>query len=106
MTPEGNPHTLSATIERFDNRCVVRCVGDLAGSGCGSLQQTVRELLPGSKVIVLDLEELDFVDSMGLGMLVRLHVMCKGVGCQLQLTQVGKQIRQLLDLTNLSSIFA
>ena len=70
------------------------------------MQKTVTQLLPDSKVIVLDLSDLEWVDSMGLGTLVRLHVACKSGGSQLQLVNVGKRINELLVLTNLVSIFA
>lgn len=70
------------------------------------MQKTVSELIPDSKLIVLDLSELEWVDSMGLGTLVRLYVACKAAGCQLQLVNVGKRINELLSLTNLLGIFA
>ena len=106
MALEGTPHSLTVTFERLDDRCVVQCGGDLVGGGCGFLQEKVSELLPDSKIIVLDLRDLEFIDSMGLGTLVRLRVKCKEAGCQLQLDNVGKRINELLSLTNLLGIFA
>jgi anti-anti-sigma regulatory factor len=42
---------------------------------------------------------------MGLGTLVRLYVSAKSAGCSLELTHLSKQIRHLLGLTNMFSIF-
>jgi anti-sigma B factor antagonist len=106
MTQDGTPHSLTVTMEHSENKCIVQCVGDLVGSGCAFLQAKVSELLPDSKLIVLDLADLEWIDSMGLGTLVRLHVICREAGCRLQLDNVGKRIRDLLCLTNLLGIFA
>ena len=106
MVPEGTSHSLTVEFERFADKCVVHCGGDLVGGGCGFLQEKVSEVLPDSKLIVLDLTELEWIDSMGLGTLVRLHVLCKAAGCRLQLDNVGRRIKELLSLTNLLGIFA
>ena len=55
--------------------------------------------------IILDLTELTRVDSMGLGTLVRLSVSARSAGCSLELINLGKQVRQLLGMTNLLSVF-
>ena len=106
MAAEGTHHSLTVKSERLDGKCIVHCSGDLVAGGCGFLQKTVTQLLPDSKVIVLDLTDLEWVDSMGLGTLVRLHVACKAGGSQLRLANVGKRINELLVLTNLVSVFA
>jgi len=41
---------------------------------------------------------------MGLGTLVRLYVSAKSSGCRLELIHLGKQIRELLGITNLLSV--
>ena len=106
MAPEGTPHSITVESERFADKWVVHCGGDLVGDGCSFLQEQVCELLPESKLIVLDLTDLERIDSMGLGTLVRLHVSCKAAGCRLQLDDVGKRIKELLSLTSLLGIFA
>ncbi|HTV08604.1 MAG TPA: STAS domain-containing protein [Candidatus Aquilonibacter sp.] len=86
---------------------VVRCFGRLVSGGADELlYRTVRELIPGSSRVVLDLKELKHTDSMGLGTLVRLYVHAKGAGCRLELMHLNKQIRNLLGLTGLWEVFA
>jgi anti-sigma B factor antagonist len=106
MATESAPHTLFVTVERIDDKCVVLCCGDLVGDGCSYLQDKVTALLPENKLVVLDLGDIDFIDSLGLGTLVRLNVRCRQAGSHLQLANVGNRIKDLLNLTNLLGIFA
>jgi anti-sigma B factor antagonist len=106
MEPEGTPHSFTVALQRLNDKCIVKCIGDLVGGGCGVLQKQVSDLLPHSKLIVLDFNHLEFIDSMGLGTLVRLHISCKEAGCRLHLDNVGKRIKELLSLTNLLHLFA
>jgi anti-anti-sigma factor len=85
---------------------VVRCYGRLVSGGPDELlYRTVKELIPGSSRVVLDLKELKHTDSMGLGALVRLYVSAKSGGSSLELMHLSKQIQHLLGLTNMFSIF-
>jgi anti-sigma B factor antagonist len=70
------------------------------------LYAKVSKVIPGSKRIVLDLTDLAFMDSMGLGTLMRLYVSARAAGCSLELIHIGKRIRELLELTNIWSVFA
>jgi anti-sigma B factor antagonist len=68
------------------------------------LASKVKELIPQSKRIVLDLTDLSMMDSLGLGTLVRLYVSAKAGGSCVVLVNVGPRIRQLLGITNLLSV--
>jgi anti-sigma B factor antagonist len=70
-----------------------------------SLYLEVRQLFPDTKRIVLDLTDLTHMDSMGLGTVVRLYVSARSAGCDLELLNIGKRIRQILGVTNLLSVF-
>jgi len=98
--------TLTLDVEQKGSQTVVHCHGRLVSETGNILYNQVRELLPASKCIVLDLTDVKFVDSMGLGTLVRIYVSCKSGGATLQLINLGKQIRELLGITNLMSVFA
>ena len=96
---------LTLDIERTGNPAVVRCHGKLVAGVTDVLYSGVRQLLPDTKRIVLDLTDLSRMDSMGLGTLARLYVSARSAGCDLELMNLGKQVRQLLDTTNLLSAF-
>jgi anti-sigma B factor antagonist len=73
---------------------------------CSFLYNKIHALIPDTKLIVLDLTDLEWVDSMGLGTLVRLYVASKSAGVKLQLVNLAPKVRELLGLTNLLGIFA
>jgi anti-sigma B factor antagonist len=79
--------------------------GKLVAGTTDVLYQEVRRLIPDSKKIVLDLSDLAYMDSMGLGTVIRLYVSAKSAGCDLQLINLSKRIRELLGVTNLLSVF-
>jgi anti-sigma B factor antagonist len=106
MPDQAAPNLLTLEIERTDDGAIVRCHGILVSGVANVLYSNVRPLIPGSKRIVLDLTDLTRMDSMGLGTLMGLYVTAKTSGCRLELINIGKRIKELLDLTNTWSVFA
>lgn len=85
---------------------VVRCRGRIvAGPESQSLQDHVRELIPDTRGVILDLTDVPFVDSSGLGMLVRLHASARTAGDGLRLCALSATLRQVLQITNLYKLF-
>ena len=95
---------LTLDIERSGDVTTIKCHGRLVMGVCDVLSTKVREVLPSSKCIVLDLTDLQQMDSMGLGTIVRLYVSAKSGGKRLMLINMGARIRQLLGVTNLLSV--
>jgi anti-sigma B factor antagonist len=104
--PEKSEKVLSFEIERDGDSAVVKCHGRLVAGTTEEFYQEVKGLLPETKVVVVDLAELTYVDSSGLGTLVRLHASARKLGCDFKLLHLGKQLRNVLKLTNLLSVFA
>ena len=84
---------------------VVRCSGRLVAGVSDFLYTEVKQLIPGSGRIVLDLTDLSQMDSTGLGTLVRLYISAQSAGCVLELINIGKPIRHLLGITHLLDVF-
>src|ERR1700738_2832006 len=101
MLHEAAPSSLTLEIDRAGDVTIVRCRGQLVFGVTDILSTQVRKLIPTSKRIVLDLSDLIFMDSSGLGTLVRLYVSARSAGCELQLINLRKRIEELLALTNL-----
>jgi anti-sigma B factor antagonist len=97
---------LRVDIEREGSSAVVRCGGKLVAGVNEFLYTEVSALIPQCKRIVLDLTELSYMDSMGLGTIIRLYVSSKAAGCSLELIHIGERIRQLMGMTNLLSVFS
>jgi anti-sigma B factor antagonist len=96
---------------RLDSRpvgdiLVVQCSGRIvAGADVHSLQMLLGKVLPQHHEVVLHLEHVDFVDSSGLGALVRLVSTARANGSDLKLCALPKQVQRTLELTNLLSLF-
>lgn len=104
--PEEPQKPLTFEIRRDGDATVVKCHGRLVAGTSQEFYEEVKQLLPQTKQVIVDLAELTYVDSMGLGTLVRLHVSARREGCEFKLLHLGKQLRNLLKLTNLLSTFA
>ena len=96
---------LSVDIEREGSTAMVRCGGKLVAGVNEFLYTEVSRVIPECKRIVLDLSALAYMDSMGLGTIIRLYVSARSAGCELELVNFGERIRQLLGMTNLLSVF-
>jgi anti-sigma B factor antagonist len=96
---------LAVEIETLPDGVVAHCQGLLVAGVTEILQSEVKPLLAKHKRVVLDLTGLTRMDSMGLGSIVSLGVSAKRVGCQFELVNLGKQIRQLFAITNLLTMF-
>jgi anti-sigma B factor antagonist len=64
---------LTIEVERSPDVAVVRLVGELDVMTVGRLRAALDQLLLGVEPVVVDLRDLTFIDSAGLGALVRAH---------------------------------
>ncbi len=105
MYDRSKPPVLTLDIEHYEgDMAVVRCHGQLVMGVTHILYTRVDELMPETQRVVLDLSDLTYTDSTGLGTLVRLYVTAKAAGCTLELLHLSQQIRNLLGLTNMLGV--
>ncbi|HTO89484.1 MAG TPA: STAS domain-containing protein [Thermoanaerobaculia bacterium] len=93
---------------REDGRVTILTVsGDLViGEPESAFKKTVTRLLEEGRVYLLvDLKEVSFLDSSGLGALVRALTNSQKEGGQTKLLNAGPQVRKLLEMTKLDSVF-
>ena len=105
MSENAAANLLTLEIDRTGDAVVVKCNGKLVAGLTDILYRNVKPLISDSKRIVLDLTELTRMDSMGLGTLVRLYVSARSAGCDLQLMNLGKQVRILLGTAQMLNAF-
>jgi anti-sigma B factor antagonist len=103
--PGQTAPTLALDIDRNARPIVVRCHGKLVAGVGDVLYSQVKPLLPDHKRIILDLTELTRMDSLGLGTLARLYVSARTAGCNLELMNLGKQVRLLLGTAHMLNAF-
>ncbi len=93
---------------REEGRVTILTVrGDLViGEAESTFKKTVIRLLEdGSVNLLVDLERVGFLDSSGLGALVRALTNSQKEGGQTKLLHAGPQVRKLLEMTKLDSVF-
>jgi len=76
------------------------------GEGSVQLREAVKDLLNnGKKKILLNLGDVSYVDSSGIGELVSSYTTTSNQGGQLKLLNLGKKIKDLLMITKLLTVF-
>jgi len=85
----------------------VRCYGRLINQTSSEVKDVVKPLIPQGGVIVIDLKDVTFLDSLGLGTLVGLKVSAINEGyCTLKMENLTPRVKELLKLTNLTNLFS
>jgi anti-anti-sigma factor len=105
----GNPFhcDVERSTEGQEKMTKVRCHGRLVNETAGELRDVVKALIPGGGSIVIDLTDVSFMDSLGLGTLVGLKVSAVNEGyCTLSVVNLTPRIKELLRLTHLTNLFS
>ena len=86
---------------------ILDCSGKITlGEGTMSVRETVRKLVDsGSKKILLNLAEISYIDSAGIGELVGSYASASNRGAKLKLLNLTNKIKQLLTITKLLTVF-
>jgi len=90
------------------NVAVIKVTGDITLNKGGDvlLKDKVQSLLQqGHKNLLIDLSEVSYVDSAGLGELVQAYATTKNRGGALKLLNVTKRLKDLLVVTKLLTVF-
>jgi anti-sigma B factor antagonist len=76
------------------------------GEGSVTIRDAVRDVLAkGSKNILLNLGDVDYIDSSGIGELVSAYTSVKNSGGELKLLNLTKKVHDLLQITKLYTVF-
>lgn len=85
---------------------VVSIGGRLTAFESGGLRDAIQELLKtGRKSIVLNLGELSYLDSSGIGELARAYVAVVKAGGEMKAVGLTQMVEEVLKITHLSQIF-
>ena len=83
------------------------CHGRLVSETSNQIKETVKTLIPQGGRIVLDLTDVSYVDSSGLGTLVGLKVSALREGyCRLELVNLSPRVKELLRISHLTQMFS
>jgi anti-sigma B factor antagonist len=76
------------------------------GEESNALREKIKGLLAeGKKKIVLNMANIKYIDSAGLGILVAAHVSAKTQGASVRLCHLGRKFHEVLQITKLLTIF-
>jgi anti-sigma B factor antagonist len=76
------------------------------GEGTSSLRTKIRELVEGgSRRIVLNMADVSYMDSSGLGEMIASHTTVTTAGGEMKLLNLAKRVHDLLKLTKLYTVF-
>jgi anti-sigma B factor antagonist len=98
---------MKATIRQVDSVIVIDISGRITlGEGCAQLRELIRDLLSkGNKQILLNLADVTYIDSSGIGELVSAFTAVSNQGGQLKLLNLTKKVHDLLQITKLYTVF-
>ena len=86
---------------------ILDCSGKITlGEGTMAVRNTVLDILKdGGKKIILNLADVNYIDSSGIGELVSTYTTVTNGGGQLKLLSLTKKIQELLQITKLLTVF-
>jgi anti-sigma B factor antagonist len=99
---------------RFQGTC--REVSDVAivdfsgqitlGEGSATLRRMIREIVAmGHRKIILNLSDVDYIDSAGIGELVSAYSSLRKVDGELKIMNLSRRLRDIIQITRLYTIF-
>lgn len=97
---------LKIDVRREKDLAVVKVSGSAGMDVSAELNQRLVTLAQDPiRLMVIDMSDLDFMCSEGLGAIVAAHLKCSHRGGRICLAAVTPPIREMLDVTNLSKLF-
>jgi len=86
---------------------ILDCKGKITlGEGTMAVRNTVRDIITeNGKKIILNLGDVNYIDSSGIGELVSTYTTVTNAGGQLKLLNLTKKIHELLQITKLLTVF-
>jgi anti-anti-sigma factor len=96
---------LTINVEKLKDLVIVRCIGRIVrGENIRTLKTEVISA-NDTRLIVLDLSEVESIDAAGLSALVSLHHRSRSRGIQLRLVNPSRFVLDVFNRTKLSSVF-
>jgi anti-sigma B factor antagonist len=99
--------SLKMTNREVDGVSVVALDGRIVlGEESNALREKVKSLIAEGKTkVVLNMANITFIDSAGLGTLVAAHHSAKSQGAALKLAHLGSKFQEVLQITKLLTVF-
>jgi len=97
---------LTMSTRSLEGVLIVDCSGRLVfGEESARVRDTVKQLLAQSPKVVMNLREVNYIDSGGLGTLVALYTTARNNDGSIKLANLTQRVGDLLQVTKLVTIF-
>src|SRR6185437_7446963 len=94
-----NREANNVSVLALDGRIVL-------GEESNRLRETLKSLIAaGKKTLVLNMGQVKYIDSAGLGILIAMHLSAKNQGTALYLCNLGQKLHKALQITKLLTVF-
>lgn len=103
----STPVPMQASVRTVEDVAIVDVTGRITvGDGSTALREIIRQIVDGgTNRILLNLHAVGYIDSSGLGELVRTYSSVRNQGGQVKLVNPSKRVHDLLQMTRLSMVF-
>ena len=99
----GAPAAPGATHER--SVLVFRIAGHLDAHTAPELEEKIdSSFSDGVQNMIMDLGEVEYISSIGMGLLLRAHKRCRDAGGELRLARMVEKVRRIFDLLGFSDV--
>ena len=98
---------LQGTCREVDDIAILDFSGKITlGEGSAMLRKMIRELVDkGHRKILLNLGDVDYIDSSGIGELVGAYTTVRSASGELKLLNLTKRVRDIIQITRLFTVF-
>ena len=98
---------LQGTCREINDVAIIDFSGKITlGEGSSTLRRTIKELIDkGHRKIVLNLYDVDYIDSSGIGELVSGYTTVRNAEGELKRLHLTKRVHDLLQITRLFTVF-
>lgn len=92
-------------LETNGNTQTIKLIGDLDVYSEDDFKSFIDEKIDVNKDIIVDLDELEYLDSTGLGMFMSIYKMLDANGKSIKIINAKENIKKLFKITDLTDIF-
>jgi anti-sigma B factor antagonist len=96
------PELLQIGISHEADRVIVSLQGELDMANAPHLQSAIEGDAIAGKTLVLDLDQLHFIDSTGLRIILSARERCRQAGQEFAITRGSSQVQRLLSVTGVA----
>jgi anti-sigma B factor antagonist len=98
--------TLKIDTRVVNGVTIASCHGRIVfGDESNYLREQLKQILSSSRKVILDLSDVTYIDSGGLGTLVGVYSSARAAGADVKLTGLNQRIKDVLQVTKLVTVF-